>query len=369
MARTQSRHHAPDELVTGPGPQLSRRVALIAAITPFVVIAADLLVAVLAGPGLRWLSMLAAAPALAAARYGPRSVIAFGAVSLAIGVTLGMRPGSPSVDDQAFVLVALAVITVASALLSALRQRRERELIAVRSVAEAAQQAILAPVPERVGSLRIAVRYSAAAAEASIGGDLYGVVLTPFGPRAIMADVRGKGLPAVSTAALVLGVFREAAHDEPDLLRVVDRVENSLRRNLGSDDFVTAVLVGFPSPDRLHIANCGHVPPLLVHRQVVTVVEPESTVPPLGLLELSEARPALVSVAFEEGDQLLLYTDGVTEARNHQGVFFPLPERLQQHLTADFTGTLDALHARLLDHNGGRLNDDAALLLIQRAAP
>ncbi|MDX3854324.1 PP2C family protein-serine/threonine phosphatase [Streptomyces sp. AK02-01A] len=368
MARTQARFFLPDEPAHRSIPELPRGIAIASAIIPYVLVAAYSLAALLTGPGLRWLSMLATAPALAAARYGPYGVVAFGAASFVIAVMLGLRPGSPSMEDQSVGLVALAVVTTASALLSALRQRRERELVAVRSVAEAAQQAILAPVPERVGPLRIAVRYSAAAAEASIGGDLYGVVLTPFGPRAIMADVRGKGLPAVSTAALVLGIFREAAHNEPNLLHVVDRIERSLRRNLAGDDFVTSVIVGFPSPCRLQVANCGHVPPLLVHQGTVTAIDAEPPVPPLGLLELSDAKPCLTTLPFTEGDQLLLYTDGVSEARDHNGAFFPLEERLRQHLSADSTEMLDALLEKLLDHNAGRLDDDAALLLIQLPA-
>lgn len=76
----------------------------------------------------------------------------------------------------------------------------------------------------------------------------------------IVGDVRGKGLPAVGTAALVLGVFREAAYDEPDLLDVVCRIERSLARNLGGDDFVTAVVAGCPEPGRLEMVNCGHAP-------------------------------------------------------------------------------------------------------------
>lgn len=91
-------------------------------------------------------------------------------------------------------LSALTAVTLASGLASSLRGRRERVLAAVRSVAEAAQHALLTPIPETVGPFRVAVRYSAAAAEARIGGDLYALVSTPYGVRLIVGDVRGKGL-------------------------------------------------------------------------------------------------------------------------------------------------------------------------------
>lgn len=287
----------------------------------------------------------------------------------ALGVGGGTDGGAGGLRGQAVVLTALVAVTLASGLASALSRRRERLLEAVRSVAEAAQHALLAPVPATVGAFQVAVRYSAAAAEARIGGDLYAVVPTPYGVRLIVGDVRGKGLPAVGTAALVLGVFREAAYDEPDLLDVVGRIERSLARNLGCDDFVTAVVAGYPRPGQLEVVNCGHAPPLLVRAGApgsVESVEPASPAPPLGLFPLTGEVPGCQVLPFAEGDQLLLYTDGVTEARDNGREFYPLGERVARHLSDDPSSTLDSLHADLLTHVGGRLHDDAALLLLRK---
>jgi hypothetical protein len=71
---------------------------------------------------------------------------------------------------------------------------------------------------------------------------------------------------------------------------------------------------------------------------------------------------------FADGDQLLLYTDGVTEARNHHREFYPLAEGLARHLCDEPARTLTALHDELLAHVGGRLHDDAALLLLHKPA-
>lgn len=101
-----------------------------------------------------------------------------------------------------------------------MRERREAELASVRSIAEVAQRVLLRPVPRTAGGLSAAVSYTAAVAEARIGGDLYEVVTSPGGVRVIVGDVQGKGLDAVETAADVLGAFREAAHDEPGLTGV-----------------------------------------------------------------------------------------------------------------------------------------------------
>lgn len=356
----------------GPGtPARKRTAAQVAAgtpVLPVLIVSLVVLVSLVGGAGMIWLPLLAAGPALAATTSGPRGVLCVGLLAAGLGTALGVHNGVPS-HELAAVLSALAAVTLASGLASALRGRRERVLAAVRSVAEAAQHALLKPVPATVGPFQVAVRYSAAAAEARIGGDLYALVPTPYGVRLIVGDVRGKGLPAVSTAALVLGVFQEAAYDEPDLLSVVGRIERSLARNLGSDDFVTAVVAGCPRPGQLEVVNCGHAPPLLVRASgTVVAVEPTRPAPPLGLRALTGETPGLKALPFADGDQLLLYTDGVTEARDHGREFYPLAEGLARHVSDEPARTLTALHDELLAHVGGRLHDDAALLLLRKPA-
>ncbi|MFQ3558387.1 PP2C family protein-serine/threonine phosphatase [Streptomyces gramineus] len=333
---------------------------------PVLVVAVIVLVDNTGGAGMIWLPLLAAGPALAAATNRPRGVVCVGSLAVALSVTLGYDQSVPA-GELVAVLSALLAVTAASTLASELRRRRERVLADVRSVAEAAQHALLQPVPQTVGPFQVAVRYSAAAAEARIGGDLYALVPTPHGIRLIVGDVRGKGLPAVETAALVLGVFREAAYDESDLLAVVGRIERSLARNLGPDDFVTAVVAGCPQPGHLEVVNCGHAPPLLISASgEVTPVDPAHPAPPLGLRPLSGQVPGLQRLPFSVGDQLLLYTDGVTEARDRAREFYPLAEGVARHVSDDPARTLTALHDELLTHVGGRLHDDAALLLLRR---
>ncbi|MFF3563997.1 PP2C family protein-serine/threonine phosphatase [Streptomyces sp. NPDC002574] len=345
----------------------------LAAAFPVLLLCTVALAAVAVGAGPGWLPLLAVVPALAAVTCRPCGVLAVGLLAVALGSLAGSRADGPG-REQTIVLCTLVAVTLTGALASRLRVRRERVLAAVRSVAEAAQHALLQPVPATVGRFQVAVRYSAAAAEARIGGDLYALVHSPYGVRVIVGDVRGKGLPAVGTAALVLGVFREAAYDEPDLLDVVARIERSLARNLGPDDFVTAVVTGHPGADRLEVVNCGHAAPLLMRGddsdgvRPVQLVEPPHPAPPLGLRALTGQAPALQVLSFADGDQLLLYTDGVIEARNRDREFYPLADRVPLHLTDEPSRTLSALGDELLSHVGGRLHDDAALLLLRKPA-
>ncbi|WP_199923607.1 PP2C family protein-serine/threonine phosphatase [Streptomyces cellulosae] len=375
---SQARDHGDDHWTTRPsrmraaGSRAAARgravtqPALRTPVLPVLIISAVVLADLVGGAGMIWLPLLAAGPALAATTNSPRGVLCVGLLGAVLGVLFGLRDGVPE-GELAAVLSAVLAVTLASGLASALRGRRERVLAAVRSVAETAQHALLTPVPATVGPFQVAVRYSAAAAEARIGGDLYALIPTPYGVRLIVGDVRGKGLPAVGTAALVLGVFREAAHDEPDLLAVVERVERSLARNLGPDDFVTAVVAGYPQAGQLEVVNCGHAPPLLVREcGDLVAVEPAHPAPPLGLRALSGQSPDLQVLSFADGDQLLLYTDGVTEARDRCRAFYPLLDGLARHVSEEPERTLTALHDDLLAHVGGRLHDDAALLLIRK---
>ena len=197
-------------------------------------------------------------------------------------------------------------------------------LAAVSRVAEAAQRAILAPAPARLGPVALAARYVSAFAEAQVGGDLYEVVPRAGGVRLIVGDVRGKGLEAVRTATVVLGEFRAAAADLEDLTTVAVQIDRRLAPYLGEEDFVTAVLAEIVDDGTLTVASCGHPAAVIAARDgaVYEVGRPGSL--PLGL----GARPSVFTVRLSVGDRVLLYTDGVAEARDLDGRFIDFADVL-----------------------------------------
>ncbi|MFF4649696.1 PP2C family protein-serine/threonine phosphatase [Streptomyces sp. NPDC001380] len=271
-------------------------------------------------------------------------------------------------------VLAVVLVTVIGWISAVLRMRQERALADARLVAEIAQRVLLRSIPDRVGSVRAAVHYAAAAAHARIGGDLYEVVNTRHGVRAVVGDVRGKGLGAVETAAAVLGAFREAAHQEQALDRVAgwlaDSLDRSLRENghdrLG-EEFVTLVMIGVRPDGIAEIVNCGHPAPVLLRGgEPVRLLEPLSPVPPLGVLPPESVRPPVRCTAFLPGDRVLLYTDGVIEARDGRGRFYPLLDRLPGCARTGGPGeVLDRVHEDVVRHVGRQLGDDAAMLLLQ----
>jgi phosphoserine phosphatase RsbU/P len=308
------------------------------------------------------LGLLVSPPILAASFVGPKRTVAVGLVALAAAVGYGRAVGVDLLaGSQGVPVVAIGVATVLSALVAQVRVEREGRLRAVTRVAEVAQRALLGGVPPALGSLRLAVLYASASAEASIGGDFYEALETPHGVRLLVGDVRGKGLDAVRLAGVVLGSFRDAAQDHPDLAQVTAALDRSVTRAIGPEDFVTAVLVQVLGDGSAIVVNCGHPAPLLVRGGQATELDPPEPAPPLGL----GPRPEPLRLTLALGDRILLYTDGASEARARGG-FFPLQAAAAFALvSADLEAGLESLWAELQRHVAGQLHDDVALLLIE----
>ncbi len=335
---------------------------------PFVIMASVALIDLLAGPRLGFLPLLTLGPTFASVSGSVRRTALVGVIALALCIPLAYYNRLLLTTQNNLTIVTIIAITGASILAGHLRIQRERELANVRLVAEAAQRVLLRPVPRKAGDLRVALSYTSAAAEARIGGDLYEVVTTPYGVRLLIGDVQGKGLEAVETAAWTLGAFRDAAYDEAELTGVAERLESSLDRHLGGERFVTAI-VAEVSDGEISLLNCGHPPPLLAGGDDgARLVEPQEEGLPLGLASLAPPMPKPQKVPFGEGDQILFYTDGVIEARDGNGDFYPLTERVHLLAADDPQDALEGLRSDLLDHVGGPLHDDAAMLLVRRQA-
>jgi serine phosphatase RsbU (regulator of sigma subunit) len=332
---------------------------------PFGAMAAVATVDLTAGPDVGFLPLIALGPAFAGLAGSLRRTGAISVLAMALCFALSLYNGQFGDRRGTTALIGVAGVSAAGLLATAGRKRREAELASVRSIAEVAQRVLLRPVPLSVGPLRIAVSYTSAVAEARIGGDLYEVVTSPRGVRVIMGDVQGKGLDAVETAAVVLGAFREAAYDEADLVTVGERLERALGRHLEDEKFVTAVLAEL-SDETVALLDFGHPPPLMVRYDGgVEFLEAPVPAPPLGLGSLASEPPAPYRQPFTSGDQLLFYTDGVTEARDPENHFYPLDERTALLKDPDPQTALDAIRQDLLAHVESPLRDDAAMLLVR----
>ncbi|MGW3442413.1 PP2C family protein-serine/threonine phosphatase [Streptomyces sp. NPDC001076] len=341
---------------------------------PLLLIAAITLAASFAPLAIHLSPLLVAAPTCTAAVARIRFTVAMALTASAAAVLIDWHDGlvrSPLLPIHIGALLAVSGSAVAA---RAMRDRDLRELTQVRAVSEAAQRVLLRPIPRTLGPLRIACMYRAATAHALVGGDLYAAVRSGHTTRFLIGDVRGKGLPAVEDASALLGAFREAAHEHGTLPKLAASLERSVRRHLAAmserdphsaERFITALLVELPdAEDTVRIVSCGHPPPLLRQRGGVTLLCANRPAPPLGLAgSTAEAFP-LDTFAFFPGDTLLLYTDGLVEARDATGTFYPVLERAATWTWCCPHSLLQHIGQDLSTYAGRHLDDDLAMVAV-----
>ncbi|MEV3969525.1 PP2C family protein-serine/threonine phosphatase [Streptomyces sp. NPDC050698] len=276
---------------------------------------------------------------------------------------------------QARIVTSAVFMAVGTGLILHVRRSLLRELRQLRRVAGAAQSALLRPLPARVDGLEVAAVQVPAERGTAVGGDLYEVVATEHGVRAVMGDVRGHGIGAFGTVAAVLGCFREAAHDEEDLGGVLRRLERALDRHLrrqhpasAAEEFVTLLLVEIRPDGEILALNCGHPWPFRIGGGQVEQLVPGDPYPPVGVAPLPPVLPAVGLGRLGPDEALFLFTDGAQDARDSGGRFFPLATALTHVVRA---GPLSAqsvvgrISAALRQHTRGAVQaDDIALLVL-----
>ncbi|WP_374119686.1 PP2C family protein-serine/threonine phosphatase [Streptomyces sp. MBT42] len=350
---------------------------------PPLIIVGGVLFDVLTPPQYSAAPMFSAAPLIAAPFFSTLTTLLTGIAAVLASVGLHLYNGTAAEASSLTEFLTVLTVSALALLINRVVLRSGERLASARVIAETAQKAVLPTPAERIGGLQCAARYEAAQADAFIGGDLFAVQDTPWGVRLVVGDVRGKGMDAVEAVAVVIGAFREAAEQERTLEGVAQRLERALAREgtrrHGLDafeGFTTAVLAEIPRSDGsgtfdgfVRVVNRGHPPPLMLYADGrLDTWEPGEPALPLGMGDLAawpdraEARP------YPPGATLLLYTDGLSEARNAEGVFYDPGERLAGRIFPGPEELLDALVDDVRLHTGGGSTDDMALLAVSRPA-
>jgi serine phosphatase RsbU (regulator of sigma subunit) len=247
---------------------------------------------------------------------------------------------------------------------------------------------------------------------ATTGGDIVCSAQSASAIRLLVGDVMGHGPRAACTSAEVMRAFRDLASRPDPVQDIAAGLHEFLiarpRSSSGAawddcaawdggtdcdggpacdgdakdinEEYVTALIISAPwdADGEAQIVNCGHPAPLLLpgHRGRATLLDAIPSSPPLGLLDLADGPACPAPLRLGPGDSLLLYTDGVTEARDSRGRLYPLAERAAalssqrparqraRRSAADGSILLREIQADLLRHTGGTLADDATMLLV-----
>jgi len=245
------------------------------------------------------------------------------------------------------------------------RAQRRRLELEQREMAEALriQRKLLPSVVPQIDGWEVTASWQPAS---GVGGDCYdAIAFSPARLAITVADVVGKGIPAALLMSNLQAAVRAFASDAVRPAELCHQVNRILCGNIAEGRFISFVYCVADTEDgSLTYANAGHYPPILVRANgdverltaggAVLGVFPDGT--------YNQGR-----VAVRSGDRLILFTDGITEARNSADEEFG-EERLVADAVAHRGCSAPALQARLADHvtafTGGQFQDDATLIVL-----
>jgi serine phosphatase RsbU (regulator of sigma subunit) len=204
-----------------------------------------------------------------------------------------------------------------------------------------------------------------------IGGDAYDYAVNDGGVlHFAVFDAMGHGLAAAGATAFALSAYRQRRrhHDRPAAMYAA--IDAAIFEQYPQTRFATALIAELElASGRLRWISAGHPPPLLLRAGHLVKTLELTPAPPLGL-QLAAEPPLEGEEALEPGDMVLLYTDGLTEARRPDGELFTV-ERLAEFIERQAANglpapeTLRGLREAIIERGEGALRDDATALLVE----
>jgi serine phosphatase RsbU (regulator of sigma subunit) len=280
---------------------------------------------------------------------------------LATLTVVSLDPGRPLTDETVDAALAIAG-QAALAIDNARLYKQQKEF------ADTMQRSLLPASPPTAAGLDLGAVY-ASSARVEVGGDVYDFLALADGRLAVvLGDVTGHGIDATADMAMAKFVFRSLAREHPEPADFLAFANEVVVGEIAPAKFITMVyLVADPERNEIACAGAGHPPP--------RVVEPDGTVDGLEISGLAlgiEAgqRYEEVRRALAPGAAVVLYTDGVIEARRGAALFGleRLDELLVRKRALPAEELAQAVLAECRAFAGGELRDDCAVVVIRRTA-
>ena len=209
-----------------------------------------------------------------------------------------------------------------------------------------------------------------------VGGDAFDYAVNGDIAHLALFDAAGHGsaggMRAVVLVSLALAAYRNARRGGMDLTRTYHHIDDAVRQH-DRAGLITAVLVEINQrTGALHVISAGHPSGMIIRRGKVVRILPTPTALPVAL---GDRRPPVVAhESLEPGDYLLLYTDGIIEARSPSGEEFGVDRLTDFTIKAIADGLPPPATGRrlvhaILDYQDDRLQDDATVLLAEWRSP
>jgi serine phosphatase RsbU (regulator of sigma subunit) len=283
-----------------------------------------------------------------------------------LGVAELVLPDAPTGDQQeelrAFISLVAELVVTKDAYSDVFSRLRRRKAL---SLAAEMQWGLLPPMS--FGTDRVVVTGGLAPAY-DVGGDSFDYALNGSMMDLLVIDSVGHGLPSAVLASVAISAYRHARRNRLDLPDIAAEINAAIATQIGASQFATAVLARLDTDSgRLRWINAGHPDPLIV-RGSSLVRLPHC--PPCRPLGLQESSPVCCETRLQPGDRLLLYTDGIIEARSPDGEFFG-EQRLADFISAAAAAgdpapeTVRRLMRHVLTHQADQLQDDASIVVLE----
>ncbi|HMP75921.1 MAG TPA: SpoIIE family protein phosphatase [Kiritimatiellia bacterium] len=300
------------------------------------------------------------------------------ALPLAIGskrlgaIHLGPRADAALYEDETLTIVETLAQQAAMAIENANlytavaeRERVQQEMKWARDI----QQTLLPRIMPEIPGYQI---HGVSLPASEVGGDYFDVVPSGQNWNCIIGDVSGKGVPA----ALIMSIVRSLIHTYAEVSgppeEIVARVNRKLTPDIESEMFVTLAAFAFdPESHRARVVRAGHEPLLLVRANgTVERVQPPGTAMGLTDVPVFDELLAPIDVRFEVGDAVVMFTDGITEARNpaqDELGYERFESWVSRHVADSAHDMVRALVAEVHAFAGGApALDDITLLVVKR---
>lgn len=278
-------------------------------------------------------------------------------------INIFRQNAEPFGDREKRILMRLAPVIAISLRNAELYEREHR-------IAENLQQSFLPELDNDLPDIEILSYYLAAYDESLVGGDFYDLIDFGEGKYAVViGDVAGKGLDAAVYTAMTRYMIKAYSYDNPDPQYVMAKLNYALCKYTPVGKFVT-VFYGIvdTKANTFKYVNAGHELPFFRKNNDNRLETLKSTGPAAGALLEAEYR--IEQIPFKQGDMVIMYTDGASDAR-HEGKFLGTEglHRIVANQTrirqGDIEGLPEAIIESIREYSNGYLRDDVAILIVK----